>query len=381
MPNVVKNRSQVPESYRPKKPTILSMAEKANVKENFANTYTVKTENGTTYIDGFPQLQWGKWKDCSYCGCVTAILNVIGINISYEEVMGLSGACYKAIMLDNWCPSSEMLQNGINCEENVGKAVGVAVYTIQDEEQRNQQVINSIHAGVPVLICGQRWEPEWSVVCGYKFENNKIKFFGRTYFDYHTDVPKDEIYTDNKYFCADRYPGMFPEALLRFYDKSCEPISKKSALKVSLETCIKMFEQVSGNHKFGYDAYDTLIRGFELDDQAYYMNCSNDQYHIGSLMDARRAASVYFETNADILSGANKDKLLIASQLYKNMLDELLSAVPYVIEENLSSFNGSADPAWDIQTRKNIASALRKMKVMEKEVRVIVKDILDHWED
>ncbi len=93
-----------------------------------------------------------------------------------------------------------------------------------------------------MLVAG-RWAPEWTVACGYEEDNGELKFFGRTYFDSQkyfdekilenqsTNVPENEIYTDNQYFYFNAFPGWYPEALTRFYDKRCEPISKKQALK------------------------------------------------------------------------------------------------------------------------------------------------------
>lgn len=60
-----------------------------------------------------------------------------------------------------------------------------------------------------------------------------------------------------------------------------------------------MFEQPSNDiHKFGYDAYDVLIQGFELGEEEYKAKCECDQFHIGSMQDARRAAYIYLSAQA-----------------------------------------------------------------------------------
>jgi len=132
---IKKDFEQSPESYSPKhKPEILSMAEEAT-KVRTEIAYSVKSESGGSYIDGIPLLKWGQWQDNSYCGCITALLNATGIPISYEEVMGLSGVCWQALMRDDWDPSSQMPQNGKLCEKNVGDALGISVYTLSDEKE------------------------------------------------------------------------------------------------------------------------------------------------------------------------------------------------------------------------------------------------------
>lgn len=132
-------------------------------------------------------------------------------------------------------------------------------------------------------------------------------------------------------------------------------------LKVSLETCIKMFEQKPGEyHKFGYDAYGVLISGFELDDNAYQAKCKNDQYHIGSMQDARRAAYIYLDRGADLLEGENKAKLSEAVTIFKKMLDNLVAAVPYV--KTSAVFNVNSDPVWTKAQRVNWWRFLERIK-------------------
>ena len=326
---------RTPESYNPKKPEIANMMEESAGKVDIKKADVVKTASDGSYIDGVPMLKWGEWQDNSYCGCVITLLNAAGIPVSYEEVMGLSGVCYQAIMRDDWDPSSQMPQNGRLCEKNVGDALGIAVYTLDNDKDMWEQAKLSIDHGYPVLLVGGRWAPEWSLACGYQVINGESRFYGRTYFDCQnyaipekdielqsTHVPENEIYTDNKYFYFNVFPGVYPVALTRFYDKKCEPVSRKQALKVSLETCLMMFEQQPGeHHRFGYDAYNVLIAGFELDDAEYQAKCGCDQYHIGSMQDSRHAAYVYLDASTGLLDGANKAKLAETAKLYKTMLD------------------------------------------------------------
>lgn len=389
--NIAKKPCTNPKSYNPKEePVIMFMAkEKKKAKKT---EYIVKSANGGKYIDGVTMLKWGEWRDNTYCGCVTALLNAAGVPISYEEVMGLSGVCYQALMRDDWDPSSQMPQNGMLCEKNVGDALGISVYTLNEDKEVWEQAKKSIDSGYPVLLVAGRWAPEWTLACGYAVENGEYKFFGRTYFDCQnysipekviehqsTNVSEKEIYTENKYFYSSGFPGWYPEALTRFYDKKCESISRKQALKVSLEMCIKMFEQTpSESHKFGYDAYDILVQGLELDEAEYQAKCCCDQYHIGSMQDARRAAYVYLDASVGLLDGENKVKLAETTRIYKKMLDNLLAAVPY--EKTTAVFNGNSAPVWNATQRRELVIALKENKKLEKQVRVIVKNILKKWD-
>jgi len=392
MSEPIKKTEQQPESYSPKKkPEILNLMEESAGKIKMKQTYERKTANGGSYIDGIPLLRWGEWRDSSYCGCETALLNAAGFDVSYEEVMGLSGVCWQTIMRADWDPSSQMPQNGRLCEQNVGNALGIAVYTLRDEKKIRKQAKKSLDAGIPVLLVEGRWAPEWNIACGYALENGAEKFFGRTYFDcQHTENPQntiehqaaqvaaDEIHTENGYVLLNKFPGCAPQALTRFYDKSCKPIPRKDALRVSLETCLAMFELPRGeHHAFGGDAYDILIEGLSQEDEAYRAQCGNDQYHIGSLMDARRAAYVYLESSADLLQGNPKALLEQAAELYRTMFDKLADAIPY--EKTSGVFNRTSAAVWDTAQREKLTNALKENKTREKEVRSIIAALLAEW--
>jgi hypothetical protein len=353
------------------------MAQEAQAQSQPA-AYSVKTANGGSYIDGLPMLRWGEWKDCTSGGALALIFGAMGVKTSYEEIMGLSGSCYKAIMGEDWDPSSEMPQVGINCERNAPQALGIRAYCLKNAKKRDANVMKCLDSGIPVLACGQRAAPEWTVLSGYEKTGGGIKFFGRSYFDYES-VPEDEIFTGNGYYLANQYPGDCPDALLRFYDKQRKPLPPRKALKISLETCIKTFETAEGHYKQGYDAYDVLIAGFELEEEQYKAKCQNDQYHIGSLMDARRAAHIYLRESAALLDGENRARLLEVSRLYQAMLENMLAAVPY--ETTSAVFNVSSNPAWSAGQRQALAAALRENKGLEKQARVIVADILVHGRD
>jgi len=370
---IVQNIQLFLEGYSPKaRPEILKLAEGIGIHRQ----YEFKRANGGSYIDGVAMLRWGEWKDCTYGGALALIFDAMGVRTSYEQLMGLSGSCYKAILGEDWDPSSEMPQVGVNCEHNAPRALGIRSYSLKNEKKRDANVMKSLDNGFPVLVCGQRGAPEWTVLTGYEKTDGGVKFFGRTYFDY-DGAPKAETFTANGYYLANQYPGEYPNGLLRFYDKKRRPLKPRKALKISLETCIKTFEPARGGYKQGYDAYDVFLAGFELDDEEYRAKCGFDQYHIGSLMDARRAAHIYLRESTALLEGKNRARLLRASALYRAMLDNLLSAVPY--ETTASNYNGSANPPWSAQQRQALGEALEENKRLEKEVRVLVADILRHW--
>jgi len=384
MSEPAKKPGHQPESYQPQKPEMMRALEEAQGQAEPRKVYTVKTENGGSYIDGVPVLRWGEWKDCTYGGALALIFDAMGVDTSYEQIMGLSGACYQAIMNEGWGPDTRMPQVGVNCEHNAPQALGIQAYSLKNEKKRDANVMKNLDNGFPVLVCGQRHVPLWTVLTGYEKTDAGVKFFGRSYCDYN-GAREDEIYTDNQYCLADRYPGDCPGALLRFYDKKRKSLPPRKALKISLETCIKAFDptQACYHDSEGYDAYDIFIAGFESSDEEYRAKCQLDQFHIGSLMDARRAAHIYLRDSAALLEGENRARLLQTSALYRTMLNNMLAAVSYeTLDFNGShNFDDGEKPMFNIEQRQALAKALKKNKKLEKEVRMIVADILKHWRD
>ena len=95
----------------------------------------------------------------------------------------------------------------------------------------------SVDKGIPVLAWGLVNEPkDWS------------------------DATEEELLTDNKYSFFKIYLGEYPDEFLKLCDKLCDPTSHLEALKLSLETCKKMF---SPHEKMGYGAYKFAINSLK----------------------------------------------------------------------------------------------------------------------
>jgi hypothetical protein len=368
-----------PESYQPKdKPEMMRALE----TENQTNKrFEVKTANGGSYIDGVPRLQWGQWKDCTYSGSVTLLLNILGVPATYEQVAGLTGSCYRLGMCYDWDPGSLIVntsyaylkgfENACGTDSNANRAFGFDFYSVKDEAERDQKVRNSIDAGVPVLTLESIGEPEWELLTGYEKTEGGFRYFGRSYFD--GDAAGRETRTEDGYTLAKGYPGEAPGLFVKFCDRRCEPLPAKEALRQSLDTALKMFgKPKKRTHKrMGYGAYEFMI------DSLNSNGCGKDyQAHFSNLLDARRAAHIYLAQSPPLLAGENQARLLRAAALYQEMFDALSAVLPYA-----KQFDYEATPALTSDLSKEIAGVLEKMAVLEKQARILVKEILDHWEE
>lgn len=385
MSEPVKKIKPAPESYSPKnKPEILRMAEESAGKTEMKKEYQIKTANGGSYIDGVPKLKWGEYKDCTYSGAVSLLLQVLGLNATYEQIAGLTGSCYRFGMCYGWDPGSLIVNTdfaylgfGDACgtDYNANRVYGLDFYGIADAEERDQKVQHSIDNGIPVLCMGGFGAPEWCLLTGYEKTADGIKYFGRSYFD--DNATEEELLTDNKYSFFKGYPGEWPDGFLKLCDRSCEPTNPLDALKTSLETCIKMF---SPHEKMGYGAYEFAISSLKNnkypsgeDENAEY-NGWNVSMLFSTLSDARRAAYVYLENSAKLLSGENKPKLLSVSAMYREMFDILSTVLPYKALND-----GEYNSGLPAELREQIIDALQKMVELERQARVVVQNILDRW--
>ncbi|MCL1887567.1 MAG: C39 family peptidase [Kiritimatiellaeota bacterium] len=340
------------------------------------------TENGA-YIDGVPPLKWGEHKDCTYAGAVAAALNTLGKNATYEQISGLAGSCFHFSMCYGWDPGSTLVNTSyhflrLDCDPNATRAFGIDYQMPggQDKEAYGEKARQSIDAGVPVLALGSRDHPEWCVVTGYEKKGGEYVYFGRSYFD--VNAPESELYTDNRHTLANNFPGEYPDVFFRLLDP-CEPMPAKEALRISLQTCLDMFEP---HEKMGYGAYEYVINSLDT-------NVINSEFDgkprlnavgiiFGYLLSARRTAHIYLTESAEILSGGNREKLLVAAGLYKEMHDALEHVTPY---EKLGKDEFNFEAGLSPELRKELSGAFRTMLDLEKRAHTIIAEILTDWDN
>ncbi|MDR0286355.1 MAG: hypothetical protein LBI03_01410 [Clostridiales bacterium] len=293
----IKKPDQQPESYRPvEKPEIIKLSKDRTSK-------VIKKEN-LTYIDGVPPMksgEWGKWLSCTYSGCMTLLLNALGVRITYEQIMGFTGSCYRTSMAYGWDPGSNILD------------ITYAYLGPCSMENVNH-------------LCGMSSKP--------------------------IEVDKTTI----------------------------EERASLAAFKISLEACLEMF---APNEKFGYGAYDMMIKSFMDNKFVSDWHGDGDIYTIFiTLTDARRAAYIYLEEMANLLQGESKNDLLTVSVLYKNMFDIFYGLVnDYDFGEPLKRLETHSFLTDSEEIRINIAEKLRRCKKLEYKAHDIIKRILENWED
>lgn len=337
--------------------------------------YLTKTTGSDTYIDGVPILKWGEWKDNSFAGSIAMGMDILGKPVSYADVMGITGLCFRFTMSEDWCPGAPLAQHGpVIDDAGINGALGIKINWVADAIERDNTVRRNIDSGLPVMLLGQDGPPEWGLLTGY---NRDGEYFGRSYFDIaHTE--NNFLFTENRYKKAIDYPGVFPEVFVRFFDRECEKFTDRQILFNSLQFCLNSFSGEFDKYKTGEKAYRIFIDGMQSEDDKYRKLCRNDQFFLGVLIDALNAAQVFLNNYLSVLAKQNQLKLQKVISLYKTMKDSILEIIPY--EKTSSVFDQDSAPVWDKDIRTRLAGVLIKNCVLEKELRLIVKEILDNWD-
>ncbi len=76
-------------------------------------------------IEGVGRLQWGKGQENTFMGALAAVMQSIGEDVSYDYLMGVSGAAFRLqIHQPDWCPSAPDAGCGFNCAGAATEALG-----------------------------------------------------------------------------------------------------------------------------------------------------------------------------------------------------------------------------------------------------------------
>ena len=110
----------------------------------------------------------------------------MGETYTYEQIMGMSGACYRFAFCDIWDWSATDALVSFDYASILFKALGIqAVWAERlekdERKQERERIVADILHNKPVMAINLRIAPEWGVITGYA-EGGK-RLYCRTYFD------------------------------------------------------------------------------------------------------------------------------------------------------------------------------------------------------
>ena len=128
-------------------------------------------DDSSAVIHGFEKLEWYRALfdvDVSGIRALTAALQASGHDVTFEEVMGISGAAFKLHMGKQWCPSSGCFE----FNDEIAGFFGLERQVVEMDEKKDPKakermrkaVVASIDRGMPVPYC----DGEHSLVVGYR---------------------------------------------------------------------------------------------------------------------------------------------------------------------------------------------------------------------
>lgn len=293
-------------------------------------------QDRTGYImPGIERLEWGKGMECPWAGALYASLKYMGEDYTYEQIMGMSGACYRICFVDVWDFSCTDALVSYDFSRTLYPAIGyVPVWADRLEKgarkAERHAIIRDIREGKPVLAINLRVAPEWGVICGYLDDGNR--FLCRTYFDdavfreWDNDTGERE---EERRLCREEWGGylvndFWPFLIVHFGNK-VEKASACDTLIRSLETLKDVFYADNRDGYYnGKNAYEAWIRGLLKDDDfdmgrepdSVMRRLEVNDSMLFQLADARRCAESYLRQSAALLGQQSQQVVKIADHYH-----------------------------------------------------------------
>ena len=283
----------------------------------------VRREGDKVYIPGLEQATWGRGgRTNSVMACLSHALDVTGEKVSYEHLMGVSGAAFRLqVAQPRWCPSSPHANCGFNCIEPAMAALDYDWVEIcggkadaQAIARAKQATMQLIDQGRPVLYGSE----ECGIIVGYT--NGGEQLLVRPY------GAKLDGYVQMK---------GWPWGVQKLVRGKPAPPRREIVLQ-SLTRAVEVANTSSyGDDRIvyasGFAAYEAWIAGL-LDDQrfkamgdAFFNQALGNAWTYDSLADARDAASKYLTSIATDFRGPTAERLGKAADLYSQINKALVT--------------------------------------------------------
>ena len=276
----------------------------------------------------------GRGQMCPWAGSLHAALKYMGEPYTYEQIMGMSGACYRICFTDVWDYSCTDALVAFDYVTPLYSAIGYSFRIVERLEKQERKaerhaIMEDIQNGRPVLAINLRVAPEWGVITGYT--DNGSHFLCRTYFDkdiFEALEQKDEQGQADGRRQADRwtvfeenegylFSDLWPFIIIHFGEKKNVKLPLE-ILKTSLTTLVNSFkaEECRGYYQ-GRDAYKAWIRGlseesdFRIEDERdnVLRRLDVNDNMLCNLADARRAAAAWLREDTSLANETGRQYL------------------------------------------------------------------------
>jgi hypothetical protein len=318
----------------------------------------VKKEGGRVWIEGVEPLTWGTSN--TFIAALAASARAVGDNISYEELMGYSGAAFRLhFHQPEWCPSSPDAGVGFDCTNAAFKSLGYTIEPVSWDKKKpetlktmHREVAASIDRGLPVLAIDLIGAPDWGIIAGYA--DNGDTYLCRTFHKQTGWYNKNEKNPWWVYIIKKRY----------------QKPDRKQLIINSFRAAVKMAKTKKfGKYTSGFAAFEAWADDLENDKlfpEGEEQNKIGSRAHINgwiylSLIDARKAAVEYLTNAANEFDEPAKADILKAAHCYKQVIKHLTPMDKYALHLG----HLMSGRTWTLNMRHAEAGVLRRAALFE----------------
>lgn len=360
-----------------------------------SHLYQADSPQQKCIVEGVQRLGFGRGMDCSWAGAMTVSLAARGIETSYDQVMGRSGACWRVAFEPVWDYSSADALVVYDYSVPACKAYGIHATRLSrlDPQQRAAEklaILEDIRQGrLPVAI-NLRVAPEWGVITGY-LEDGAV-LLCRSYFDDETfaeleDDPAFQAHMDasNGYLYVDHWPYR----IIRLGEQTAAPSALENlyaSLRLKLES-MQADAPDDSSYATGYKALELWSEGLldhawytAADGEAFSRRLSVNHFCMMALADARRSAAAYLRESLPLLGNPREQVALEKmTEIYGEMaglLDKAHQSLPDPAV--LRSSGASPRDSWTTRQREQQAKLLERVAEMEHRADALAELVLGH---
>lgn len=318
---------------------------------------SLQRDTGKAWIDGLPEVGWGRGKDCTFAGALEAALLATEEPYSYSDLMGLSGLAFRFRF--GACCGSSPIGEMPDEYEAICRTTGWHLPTdvqLGQEKWDHQAVagrmVMSIDAGKPVLA----YNDSLNVAVVYGYEGGGQILW---YIDYRPGKTMPYKVSVDKIGPLQSYLARKVQAL--------PPVEQlREALKLAVAHWHRGKHDggVAGReYDYGAAAYDACIAWLEDVDgvatERRQAVINDENWLFMHLVDARRAAAQFLHDRAELLQGAAADTLRQTAEQCSALAGCLRHAQN---EEGLFPYGKAAAEVWTPEFRRQEAQVLREAR-------------------
>ncbi|MDD4773257.1 MAG: helix-turn-helix domain-containing protein [Eubacteriales bacterium] len=320
---------------------VISCRENGALRYTDSRTALEPVDTSSCILPGVIHLRWGNTMPCTWAGALYAALTFMGEKYTYEQIMGMSGACWRVVFCEVWDWSALDALVAYSYDMPLYNAVGYEpVWACRlDKDERSaerRRIVADILRGRPVVAINLRGAAEWGVITGYS-DNGKT-LYCRTYFD-------GDRTDENEYPETENWPFL----ITHFGEKHEKPADIE-ILNGSLCAFVDSFEAPPRDGYFqGKQGYAKWMAGL-ANDSLWSEDCpQNDldrrfDVHLSTvyqLVDARRCAAAYLTGCQDFADGEIAALLAKTAESCRGFAERLHLFKEELLKQGVSGFLGS----------------------------------------